>query len=191
MNNLREVLRWGNRNHFALPPAALICFSLIVGSVNADIADHLGFRKEHAKQAPVTAYAVQETARIVKREGGAVSLAPICTIIGLSIRGCEFRQVSAIDKLGRGDIHAFNVPVTADEEIPFVLIFHVSQQFGEIYIVSTTGSLLNAYVRDARGEYNQSDAAAAMGSFLIDMGYWAGSLDSLRDDLNVERPLKN
>jgi hypothetical protein len=81
-----------------------------------------------------------------------------------------FKQVSAIDKLGRGDIHAFNVPVTAEEEIPFVLIFHVSEQIGEVYIASTTGSLLNAYMRDARGIYNETDLRAAQEYFLIDMG---------------------
>lgn len=191
MNRLSyAVLRGGNR-HVTLPPAVLICLSLIVGPGYADFAYHTGFRKEHAKHAPVTAYAVQETARVVKREGGTVSLAPLCTIIDLPIKDCDFKQVSAIDKLGRGDIHAFNVPVTAGDEIPFVLIFHVSAQFGEIYIVSTTGSLLNAYMRDARGIYNKTDLGAARESFLIDMGYWAGNLDSLYDDLNVGRPQKN
>jgi len=191
MNSLRDVVLQGRNRLLTLPPAALIWLSLIAGSGYADFAEHTGFRKEHAKHAFVTARAVQETASVVKREGGTVSLAPLCTIIGLSIIGCDFKQVSATDKLGRGDVHAFNVPVTAEEEIPFVLIFHVSAQFGEIYIVSTTGSLLDAYIRGAGGIYNKTDLSAARESFLIDMGYWAGNVDSLYNDLNVTRPEKN
>jgi hypothetical protein len=133
---------------------------------------------------------VQELALLVRKEGLSVDFGLLCAateIVDFSAN-CLFRQIAVKLHTSEADLIAFNVPDMSGE-IPFILLFHVARDLGEIYIVSLSGGLVRAYVKQAYGRFEKVETRQAEESFLIDMAYWTRNLSRVYEHFRVERPL--
>lgn len=137
----------------------------------------------------VSASDLAELAQVIGRRGYSVNLDPLCSAIEVDhlLKGCQFRQVSVGLKTGDGDILAFNVPAGANTP-PFVIVFHLAREIGEIYLVSMSGGLVKAYAQVENGNFALMKSADAKQRFLIDMAYWARNVASIYDHLGIDRP---
>ena len=132
---------------------------------------------------------LQELISLVRKEGHSVDFGLLCAateIVDLSAN-CVFRQISIKLHTSEADLLAFNVPDTTGD-IPLILLFHVARDLGEIYIVSPSGALVRAYVKQSYGRFEKVETRQAEETFLIDIAYWARNLTRVYDDLGVERP---
>jgi hypothetical protein len=121
---------------------------------------------------------------LVKIKGWRADLGRICHEFSLRPHGqdCIFKQISVQEVQGRGDPRGFNVPAGADE-VPYVLVFHLSPLVGEFFIASPRGELLKSFIRTKGRGYEPISNDAVREEFIADLTYWKDNFERIRAGL--------
>jgi hypothetical protein len=133
-------------------------------------------------------YEFAEIVDLVDAKGWRVDLGTICRAFGLPwpATGCVFRQVSVHEVDGRGDPRGVNVPEHAGTDVPYVLVFHLTSQIGEFYVVSPRGELLKAFQRQKGRGYDALPLDDVRMEFERDLAYWRGNFPRIKRGLAAE-----
>lgn len=122
-----------------------------------------------------------------------IAAAPMLTVcVALNIQhmfnDCHFRQISVRLPSGKPDVLSFNVPDNGDLGVALIIVYHTSQDVNEIFVVSMSASLRQAFVAGLDGRFAETDVQSVQNNFKVDMAYWARNLNRVYNDLGLQKP---
>lgn len=167
--------------------ATLVSLTIVASGLARDLREHLG-PQVPSRPDGISERDMRELASLVREHGFRVNLEVICKIAELeaSSENCRFRQISIGLHTKEGDVLSFNVPEGPDT--PFVVMFHISSDLAEVFLVSGSGELMRAYYLNGDGRFAKIDDANLHEVFKIDAAYWARNIGAVYDGLRVRRP---
>lgn len=117
----------------------------------------------------------------VESNGWRADFGSMCVNFGLaSPADCVFRQISVRETEGNGYPRGINVPPRVGNEIPYILLFHLTPLVGEFHVVSAQGELLKTFYRAKGRGYDQVPNNEFRDEFIADLKYWMENFERLR-----------